>query len=483
MTADNKHTIPRSARLPSTAPAGVRPFVAAVAEIAGAVSRDRLASHLRMQKTGAFSRAIGSALLYGFLDTDSEKRLVITERGSAFVGSDAEAAKRAEREGLASTGFGLVIRKLSTRAASEAVIALRLQEDLHVPEGPARDRAALLVAGATDAGLVVNGNFDGGVLEDTFIVIGQPEAPSVTATKQTNAKKAASATSKAKGTVSAPTARSPMKEASGGSRPATTARRGDEMARKADLPSAAPSGTKRVVTALDELAGPASRERVAGRLKAQLTGRLAAAIASALLYGFMEVGEDDKLVMTERGRAFIGDDAAASQQAQREALMSTGFAATINRLRTHKADDEIISARLQEDLGLAEGTASERAKTLVKAATDAGLAVDGRFDAEVIEDTIETLGELETPTPALKPSPKPKITTMKTPPTAPQVPTNNGGASAEEGGEDPPVPFSLAATAPLQVVLHIDASKLDVADIGAIVRELRSSVTVSISGS
>lgn len=474
-TSEKKQTIPRTAKLPSTSPDGVRPYIEAVAQIAGAVSRDRLASHLGMQKTGAFSRAIGSALLYGFLQTGSEKKLLITERGSAFVGSDTDAAKRAEREGLASTGFGVVIKKLSTRAPSEPVIALRLQEDLDVPQEPARDRAELLATAAEDAGLVVNGNFDGGVIEDTFAVIGQPEAP--TAPRKTTPKRAP--------TVNGTTAAAPTNGTSAGATPPPTFRRTEKEAAKAELPSTPPSGTKRVVTTLAELAGPASRERIAGRLNAQLTGRLAAAIASALVYGFMEVREDGKVELTERGRAFIGDDAEASKQAQGEAIMSTGLAATINRLRTHKVDEDIISARLQDDLGLAEGTANERAKTLAKAAADAGLAVDGRFNTDAIEDTIEAVGEPKAPTSAAPTqTPKPKATATRTPaPTAKE--TTNGGdrTSAEEGGGQPPAPFPQAATAPLQIVLQIDASKLGAEEIGAIVRELRASATVSISGS
>jgi hypothetical protein len=251
------------------------------------------------------------------------------------------------------------------------------------------------------------------------------------------------------------------------------------------LPSTPPSGTKRVVTALAELAGPASRERVAGRLNAQLTGRLAAAIASALRYGFMEVTPDEKLVMSDRGHAFIGDDVEPSKQAEREALMSTGFAATIKRLRTYKADEEIVSARLQEDLGLAEATATERAKVLVKGATDAGLVVEGRFNTDAIEDTIEVVGEPQAPTPTVaRLAPKPKADVPKTPPSTPKVTSNAGGSPrAEGGGDHPPAPFPQAAPAPLQIVLQIDASKLGAEEIGAIVRELRASATVSTSGS
>jgi hypothetical protein len=471
--ADKKETIPRSARLPSASPEGVRLLVGDVAEIAGAVSRERLASHLNMQKTGAFSRAVGSALLYGFLEIDPDRKLVITARGSAFAGNDAAAAKRAEREGIASTGFGLIIKKLSTRAATESVIALRLQEDLGVPHGAALDRASLLVAAATDSGLIANGNFDGGVIEDTFDVIGRPEA-ATQASHPPNAPVAATTRS----------ARSKLASRSASERVQTSRTNGGrsgQLARNADLPSTPPSGTKRVVGALAELGGPASRERVAGRLKAQLTGRLAAAIASAILYGFMELDEDEKLIITERGSTFIDDDTEAASRAQREAIMSTGFAATIQRLRTHKADEEIVSARLQEDFGLPENTATERAKTLVKAAVDAGLAADGRFVVETIEDTVDAVGGPAEPTTAPRTPPKPRgLKTAR--PEESAAPRGSAGGS-EQGGHQPTVPFERAAAAPLSVVLQVDASKLTAAEIKEIAQELAGMVTVSIPGS
>ena len=134
ISSDEKQSIPRSARLPSTTPEGTREAVTAIAEIAGSVSRERLASHLGKALTGGIARAMGSAKVYGFITTDAYKKLIITERGLAFVGDDPSLAKQAEREALMVTGFGVVIKKLSTRAASEDVIALRLAEDLNITE-------------------------------------------------------------------------------------------------------------------------------------------------------------------------------------------------------------------------------------------------------------------------------------------------------------------------------------------------------------
>jgi hypothetical protein len=181
--SDDKQRVPRGAKLPSTSPEGTRKVVAALADGAGPVSRERLASRLNVQLTGGVARALGSAALYGFLRTDSDKKLVITERGLAFLSDDAAQAKQAEREALMSTGFGAVIKKLATRKAAADVVALRLQEDQGLPEAGALDRARLLVTAATDAGLVVDERFNAEAIEDTIDAVGEPAASQVAAPK------------------------------------------------------------------------------------------------------------------------------------------------------------------------------------------------------------------------------------------------------------------------------------------------------------
>lgn len=263
----------------------------------------------------------------------------------------------------------------------------------------------------------------------------------------------------------------------------TTEKKREYTPRKAKLPSVAPLGTRRIVSALAELAGPASRERLASRLGVQLTGHMASSLGAALLYGFIEVGEGDKLVTTARGLAFLGEDEAAAKDAEREAVMSTGFGSVIKRLVTRKADAEIVAVRLQEDQGLLQGPATERAKVLVKAAGDAGLVANERFDAAAIEDTIAVIGEPTITATAKAPS---AAATAAKRNTAPPVerPANTSEAARKEGRtrEKPDVPFEPGATS-LQVVLQIDASKLGAKEIAAIVRELRGSATVSTSGS
>jgi hypothetical protein len=264
------------------------------------------------------------------------------------------------------------------------------------------------------------------------------------------------------------------------------------IATSAKMPSATPDATTRVVSKLSELAGPTSRERLASALGVALTGGVARALSSSLLYGFVKLDSDKKLNITDRGNAFVGDDADASKQAAREGLMVTGFGPLIKRLSTRNAAEDVIAVRLQEDQGLDATASEDRAKLLVKAGTAAGLIVNSKFDGGVIEDTIAVVGEPDAPkpaeAPAAKPKPAAKPAAASTPPAAPTPPpAGNAGSGGSGGGEaeqqQPPAPFQQAAGTPLQVVLHIDASKLDAKEIGAIVRELRGSATVSTSGS
>lgn len=264
------------------------------------------------------------------------------------------------------------------------------------------------------------------------------------------------------------------------------------IATSAKMPSATPDATVKVVSKLAELAGPTSRERLASALGVALTGGVARALSSALLYGFVELDADKKLNITDRGNLFVGDDEEATKQAAREGLMNTGFGPLIKRLSTRKATVEVIAVRLQEDQGLDGNASDDRAKLLVKAGTAAGLIVNGNFDGGVIEDTIAVVGEPDAPKPAeaamAKPKPKPaaKPAAASTPPAAAAATPKPAGGGTSRGGkaeQQPPAPFQQAAGAPLQVVLHIDASKLDAKEIGAIVRELRGSATVSTNGS
>ena len=74
--------------------------------------------------------------------------------------------------------------------------------------------------------------------------------------------------------------------------------------------------------------------------------------------------------------------------------MTTSFGPIIKKLMTRQADASIVAVRFQEDQALTEAPAKNRAAILVKAAEEAKLIADGRFDPEAIEETIERVGEV-----------------------------------------------------------------------------------------
>ena len=76
----------------------------------------------------------------------------------------------------------------------------------------------------------------------------------------------------------------------------------DRTPHSAGLPGNAPSRTKRIVTTLADLAGPASSARLAGRLGVQLTGRVATELASAKQYGFIGLDDSAKLIGSIKGQ-------------------------------------------------------------------------------------------------------------------------------------------------------------------------------------
>jgi hypothetical protein len=241
----------------------------------------------------------------------------------------------------------------------------------------------------------------------------------------------------------------------------------------AQLPSNTPKATRRIVKTLSDLAGPASSARLASRLGVQLTGRVASELASAKVYGFIAL-EDDKLIVTARGEAVIGDDEAAALAAGRDAVMSTGFATIIKKLMTRQADASVVAVRFEEDCGLPAGPSKSRAAILVKAAEETKLISNGRFDAAPIEDTIARVGELasEEATPKAR-SPRSSPAKIVHGKTEDKPPKPGAGPPERERikEEHDTRPFGQAPS--MQVVLQIDASKLTVDEIVTIAKKLK----------
>lgn len=248
----------------------------------------------------------------------------------------------------------------------------------------------------------------------------------------------------------------------------------DRTPNSAGLPGNVPSKTKRIVTTLADLAGPASSARLAGRLGLQLTGRVATELSSAKQYRFIAT-ESDKLIIAPRGEAFIGDDKAASLRAAQDGVMGTAFGPIIKKLMTRQADASIVAVRFQEDQGLSEGPAKNRAAILVKAAEEAQLIVDGRFDAEAIEEAIARVGGLSHDESKAAPTPTRQPVTPKATDVKPEVKVANSRAGTSKqnapNAEERGGPFVRAPS--MKIVLQIDASKLTAHEIMTIASKLR----------
>lgn len=177
----------------------------------------------------------------------------------------------------------------------------------------------------------------------------------------------------------------------------------------------------RHVAALHELAAPSTTDRIAGQLGVAKAGRFLSTLAACGYYGFFS-RSGGKYTLTERGESLLASDAEKATHAKREGVMSSGFAPVISLLATREAKEEIVSARLQDDLGVPEKSAKEISRVLIAAATDAGLLRNGRFDAATIEDTVAAVGvvTIERVTPEgsdaqSKPEPKSKSKPRVTP--------------------------------------------------------------------
>jgi hypothetical protein len=157
--------------------------------------------------------------------------------------------------------------------------------------------------------------------------------------------------------------------------------------------------------------------------------------------------------------------------------MRTNYGPIIFSFRSHEPKETAIAGRLQDDVNVPEASASAVAKILVSVSKEAELIDEnGRFDPTAIEDTkaeLEAAGD-EPARVVLPAEPKSsEARVSKTPAGAPSKQTNGksretGGATGKGDGECAPL-----ATAPVQVVVNVDASKLGPQEIAALVRALR----------
>lgn len=161
---------PTGAKLPGVPLATALTVAAAAAELAAPSSKERIASQAGASIGGSFATKFGAANFFGLLTKAADGRYGVSDRGERALAGD----QHAKREAVMGTGFGPVIRLLSSRPVVDSAIEGRLEEDFGVPNSSVKKRKDVLLASAEEAGLIQDGKFDPEAIES--VSIEQPAA-------------------------------------------------------------------------------------------------------------------------------------------------------------------------------------------------------------------------------------------------------------------------------------------------------------------
>lgn len=175
---------PRGKHLPRSGLDDVAPLVQAMVDLEAGSSRKLIFDQAGFAASGGASKTKWAALgYYGLRDEVAPGKYAASDRGQALVGGDTEAERRAKQHAIVETGFrGLVARFSGSPVRLQALAGL-LQEEFRVPEGQAKTQADLLVALATEAGLIQDGSFRVAPIEQALEAVpesgnGKPKAES-----------------------------------------------------------------------------------------------------------------------------------------------------------------------------------------------------------------------------------------------------------------------------------------------------------------
>lgn len=168
---------PFSAKLPQVAFNQVVPIAEALAALAAPATRHVIAQQMGTSNASSgFKTRMAAAGYYGVIEANGDRR-TLTARGDALTSGDEGRAREARREGVMSTSFGPVIHSLRGRPINEATVALRLHNDLQVPEASAQKIAKALIESARDAELLTGDDrLDAAAIESVASVIPTPES-------------------------------------------------------------------------------------------------------------------------------------------------------------------------------------------------------------------------------------------------------------------------------------------------------------------
>lgn len=201
--------------------------------------------------------------------------------------------------------------------------------------------------------------------------------------------------------------------------------------RSAKLPQWTLAEVRPIVQTLHDLGGPA-RPAVVGQQinQSAASGKFRGKMAAAMYYGLV-AKDGERRFITERGQRWVTGDASDSTTAAREAVMSTSFGAIIRVFGGRPVNEPVVAARLHEDFGVPQDSATRLAAVLVAASKECGLVNEsGRFDAVAIDDHHDL-----PPTPAAAEQPR-KVPAQKGQGARPGGASTNGGNGASNGNTD-----------------------------------------------
>jgi hypothetical protein len=225
------------------------------------------------------------------------------------------------------------------------------------------------------------------------------------------------------------------------------------------LPGKTLADAQTIAKALADLAGPASKEMVASQNRESVGGNFRAKFASANYYGLIKK-ESDQYHLTDRGESVLAGD----PQAKCAAVMGTGFGPVIQKFSTRNVNKDAIKARLKSDCQAADSALENLSDVLIASSEDAGLIVNGKFDAAAIESV-----------------PKDDVGPKAQAPKRERKRSggSSGGSEVRRKTSPPPPPQEepeppkVTQAPPVQIVVQIDASKMDGPQVAELIRALQ----------
>jgi hypothetical protein len=159
----------RSLHLPRVTLTEVSDILSAMESLSGPSSRAMIFHQAGKVPTGGRADQLWGAVgYYGLREEVGDGRYQLTDRGRALLGSDTAARTEARQHAVVATGFRPIIQRFSGRPAAESTLAAVLMDEYGLAEEASKRYASVLVAVATEAGLISDGRFSPAPIESAM---------------------------------------------------------------------------------------------------------------------------------------------------------------------------------------------------------------------------------------------------------------------------------------------------------------------------